>query len=79
LAKLWQIDSSVLGDNSVSRKLTAEIVATYKAADPALEVTDLDLATQPLGHLSPAHIGAWFGHPPTDEATLAGIARGNAT
>lgn len=76
--KLWHIDSSVLGDNSASRKLTAEIVAREKAKHPGLEVSYLDVAAAPLGHLSPAHIGAMFGHPPTDEATLADIARGAA-
>ena len=76
--KLWHIDSSVLGDNSASRKLTAEIVAREKAKHPGLEVSYLDVAAAPLGHLSPAHIGAMFGHPPTDEATLADIARGGA-
>nr|WP_295741391.1 NAD(P)H-dependent oxidoreductase [uncultured Acidocella sp.] len=76
--KLWHIDSSVLGDNSASRKLTAEIVAREKAKHPGLEVSYLDVAAVPLGHLSPAHIGAMFGHPPTDEATLADIARGGA-
>lgn len=76
--KLWHIDSSVLGDNSASRKLTAEIVVREKAKHPGLEVSYLDVAAAPLGHLSPAHIGAMFGHPPTDEATLADIARGAA-
>lgn len=76
--KLWHIDSSVLGDNSASRKLTAEIVAREKAKHPGLEVSYLDVAAAPLGHLSLAHIGAMFGHPPTDEATLADIARGAA-
>ncbi|WP_026438666.1 FMN-dependent NADH-azoreductase [Acidocella facilis] len=76
--KLWHIDSSVLGDNSASRKLTAEIVAREKAKHPGLEISYLDVAATPLGHLSPAHIGAMFGHPPTDEATLADIARGAA-
>ncbi|WP_298282796.1 FMN-dependent NADH-azoreductase [Acidocella sp.] len=78
MAKLWHIDSSVLGDNSVSRKLSAGIVAQFTAADPSLEVSYLDLAAQPLGHMSPAHIGAMFGHPPADEATQADIARGQA-
>jgi FMN-dependent NADH-azoreductase len=55
--KLLHIDSSVLGDNSVSRSLTAGIVAQQKALHPGLEVTYLDLAQQPLQHLSPAHIG----------------------
>ena len=76
--KLLHIDSSVLGDNSVSRSLTAGIVAQQKALHPGLEVTYLDLAQQPLQHLSPAHIGAMFGHPPADTAVQADIASGAA-
>jgi FMN-dependent NADH-azoreductase len=72
--KLLHIDSSVLGANSVSRGLSAAIVERQKALHPALEVTYLDLAAQPPLHLSPAHIGAMFGHPPTDEAVVADIA-----
>jgi FMN-dependent NADH-azoreductase len=74
--KLWHIDSSVLGDNSASRSLTAAIVARQKALHPGLQVEYLDLAAHPVAHLSPAHIGALFGHPPADEAVLADIARG---
>jgi FMN-dependent NADH-azoreductase len=74
--KLWHIDSSVLGANSASRKLTAAIVARETRLNPGLEVEYLDLAAAPVAHLSPAHIGAAFGHPPEDEATLADIARG---
>ncbi len=74
--KLWQIDSSVLGENSVSRQLTAAIVARQAALHPGLEVEYLDLAADPVAHLSPAHVGAMFGHMPTDAATLADIARG---
>lgn len=76
--KLWQIDSSVLGENSASRKLTAEIVAREKARHPGLEVSELDLAAAPLAHLSPAHIGAMFGNPPADDAIIADIARGTS-
>ncbi len=76
--KLLHIDSSVLGDNSVSRSLTAGIVAQQKALHTGLEVTYLDLAQQPLQHLSPAHIGAMFGHPPADTAVQADIASGAA-
>ncbi len=77
MTKLWHIDSSVLGENSISRALTAGIVAREAALHPGLEVTYLDLAANPVGHLSPAHIGAMFGHPPADAATLADIATGN--
>ncbi len=76
--KLLHIDSSVLGDNSVSRGLTAGIVAQQKTLHPGLDVTYLDLARQPLQHLSPAHIGAMFGHPPADTAVQADIATGAA-
>lgn len=75
--KLWHIDSSVLGDNSASRKLSAAIVARLSQLYPGLETEYLDLGANPVGHLSPAHIGAMFGHPPADDATLADIARGH--
>ena len=42
--KLLHIDSSILGPNSVSRGLTAALVARQKALHPGLEVIYLDLA-----------------------------------
>ncbi|OYV36648.1 MAG: FMN-dependent NADH-azoreductase [Acidocella sp. 20-61-6] len=72
--KLLHIDSSVLGANSVSRKLTADIVAKFQAAHPDLVVTYHDLAAEAPMHLSPAHIGAMFGNPPSDAAVQADIA-----
>ena len=42
--KLLHIDSSVLGDASVSRRLTADIVAKLEAAHPGLEIAYRDLA-----------------------------------
>lgn len=50
--KLLHVDSSILGQNSASRALSAAIVAARKAADPTLEVTYRDLAATPLPHLS---------------------------
>jgi FMN-dependent NADH-azoreductase len=72
--KLLHIDSSILGPNSVSRGLTAAIIEREKTLHPGLEVTYLDLAATPPMHLSPAHIGAWFGQTPEDPAVLADIA-----
>ena len=72
--KLLHIDSSVLGANSVSRRLTAEIVARETELHPGLEVHYRDLAAHTPHHLSPAHIGALFGQAPTDPAVLADIA-----
>lgn len=42
------IDSSILGDHSVSRQLSAAIVARLRALDPAASVTYRDLAAHPL-------------------------------
>lgn len=35
MSQLLHIDSSILGGNSVSRQLTAQIVAAWRAAHPA--------------------------------------------
>jgi FMN-dependent NADH-azoreductase len=55
--KLLHIDSSVLGENSASRSLTAAIVARLRAehhADqPGIEVIRRDLAAQSLPHFTP--------------------------
>jgi FMN-dependent NADH-azoreductase len=72
--KLLHIDSSITGANSVSRKLSAAIVARQKALRPGLEEKYLDLIATPPAHLSPVHLGAWFGHAPTDPAVIADIA-----
>jgi FMN-dependent NADH-azoreductase len=50
--KLLHIDSSILGENSVSRSLSASVVATLRAAIADLDVTYRDLAANPLPHLS---------------------------
>jgi FMN-dependent NADH-azoreductase len=52
--KLLHIDSSALGGHSVSRQLTADIVAELKRATPGLAVRYHDLAAQPLPHWTPA-------------------------
>lgn len=49
---LLHIDSSVLGQNSVTRELTAAIVARWSAALPGLQVEYRDLDQQPLPHLT---------------------------
>jgi FMN-dependent NADH-azoreductase len=50
--KLLHLDSSILGDNSASRELSAAIVAHWQDAMPALSVTYRDLAEAALPHLS---------------------------
>jgi FMN-dependent NADH-azoreductase len=51
--KLLHIDSSALGQHSVSRELSAAIVAGWKRRTPDLEVVYRDLAAEPLPHWSP--------------------------
>ncbi|WP_368566026.1 FMN-dependent NADH-azoreductase [Pseudoxanthomonas sp. UTMC 1351] len=50
--KLLHIDSSALGANSVTRELTAAIVARWQDKLPGLEVTYRDLDAEPLPHLT---------------------------
>jgi FMN-dependent NADH-azoreductase len=51
--KLLHIDSSALGGYSVSRQLTADIVAELKRTTPDATVHYHDLAAQPLPHWTP--------------------------
>lgn len=49
---ILQIDSSITGEQSVSRQLTAATVSQLKARDPGAEVIVRDLAAEPLDHLT---------------------------
>jgi FMN-dependent NADH-azoreductase len=76
---LLHIDASVLGDNSVSRKVSAAIAARLTSANPGLEVTYRDLAAQPLAHLTGEHVAANFGGPqPAAPGLQADYADGQA-
>jgi FMN-dependent NADH-azoreductase len=57
MSKLLHIDSSILGSHSVSRQLTAQIVASWRASNPASEVSYLDLAVDTPSHLSAESLG----------------------
>ena len=50
--KLLHIDSGILGTASVSRQLSAEAVAEWRARHPNTEVVYRDLVAQPLSHLA---------------------------
>ncbi|WP_019408976.1 FMN-dependent NADH-azoreductase [Pseudomonas psychrophila] len=56
--KLLHIDSSILGDNSASRELSAEVVKAWQAADPSIEVSYRDLASEGIQHFSAATLVA---------------------
>ena len=52
--KLLHIDSSALGNHSVSRQLTADIVTELRRSTPITSMSYHDLAAQPLPHWVPA-------------------------
>ena len=76
--KLLHIDSSILGDNSVSRVLSAEIVAAEQRRHPGLEVVYRDLGADPVGHLTGAHLAAAQGAVPESAAVRDDFASGQA-
>ncbi len=55
---ILHIDSSILGQGSVSRLLSAEIVARLQAETPTATVTYRDLGADPVPHLSGATLAA---------------------
>lgn len=73
--KLLHIDSSILGQGSVSRELSAHVVATFRDRYPRLAVTRLDLAATPIGHLTADHLAAAQGAP-VDDALKSDFAMG---
>lgn len=76
--KLLHVDSSILGQNSVSRQLSAEIVAAEAARHPGLDITYRDLAAAPIAHLSGDHLAAFQGAAPEAPALRDDIAAGQA-
>jgi FMN-dependent NADH-azoreductase len=76
--QLLHIDSSVLGGNSASRALSAEIVARQIALYPSLKVRHRDLAADATLHLSSAHLAAWQGGLVEDALLGADLAKGGA-
>jgi FMN-dependent NADH-azoreductase len=56
--KVLHIDSSITGQNSVTRLLSAKIVADVTAASPAPQVVRRDLETNPIPHLDSQGLSA---------------------
>jgi FMN-dependent NADH-azoreductase len=55
---ILHIDTSILGTHSVSRRLTADVVAQLTKSAPSASVTYRDLAERPIPHLSGAYLVA---------------------
>ncbi|TBU97696.1 FMN-dependent NADH-azoreductase [Phytopseudomonas dryadis] len=54
--KLLHLDSSILGDASASRQLSAALVDAWKSRETGVQVTYRDLASDALSHLSAASL-----------------------
>ncbi len=67
---ILHIDSSPLGDRSVSRKLTAKILQELKEAHPNSQIVTRDLGTSPMPHLNGLTLGSFFTPPEQRNAAL---------
>lgn len=76
--QLLHLDSSALGAASVSRKLSAEMVARQRVLHPGIQVTYRDLAADPALHLTGAHMAARVGAASDDAVINADLVKGNA-
>ncbi len=74
--KLLHIDSSILGDASVSRAVSAAIVDTLRQAHPDLAVTYRDLGASPISHLSGAYLAGQSADVKHDQALQEDLALG---
>jgi FMN-dependent NADH-azoreductase len=73
---LLHIDSSILGDNSVSRTLSAATVSRLTRDNPDIAVTHRDLAAHPIPHINGRTLAAGSPGLDLDQATLDDAALG---
>lgn len=59
MSRVLVIESSARQEGSVSRQLTAEFLARWKAAHPNDEIVVRDLANEPVPHLDIDLLGGW--------------------
>ncbi len=50
--KLLHLDSSIMGEGSASRAISAAVVERLRETDPTLEVTYRDLTAEPIPHMT---------------------------
>ena len=74
--KLLHIDSSILGEGSVSRQLTTKLVAAARSKHHDVQVTYRDLIAQPVGHLTSAHLAVAQGATPESSALQQDVSAG---
>ena len=66
MAQILVLNSSLAGEQSVSKLLVQEAVAQLTAADPAAKVIERDLAAEPIPHLTEANWLGVRGEPSTE-------------
>lgn len=74
--KVLHVDASILGESSVSRRLSAAIVERLRATRPDIAVTYCDLGAEPIGHLTDAHLAAARGASAESSTLQQDVARG---
>lgn len=60
MSRILVIESSARRQGSVSRQLTAEFLANWRAAHPADTIQMRDLALEPVPHLDADLLGGWM-------------------
>ena len=78
MTTILHIDSSILGGHSVSRALTADIVARQQALHPGAQVVRRDLVVDAAMHLAEAHLAAFQGGEVGSAALGEDLATGSA-
>ena len=58
--KILVVNSSPMGNASVSRRLTQKFVETWVQKDPEADIVNRDVVATPLPHLDEAILGAFF-------------------
>jgi FMN-dependent NADH-azoreductase len=61
MTNILHVDASVQGERSVSRQISAAVVARLRAEHPGAHVAYRDLAAAPFPHLTGDHLLALFG------------------
>ena len=60
MTKVLHINSSITGDNSVSRELSRELIELLAQASEGIELIERDFSKEPIPHLDGARLGALF-------------------
>lgn len=60
MRKVLHINSSITGDNSVSRELSRELIERLTQTSEGIELIERDFSKQPIPHLDSARLGALF-------------------